>query len=670
MYLEKISIKDRAVEDLRMSTVNLENQLSDALVENGAINNRMLIATNDELRLQIEALEAVNKSLRGNTDEYKLTITGLEEDKQRLTEKLQEVNLAAEKKAEEFNVMQKEILSVRLQLEQTQEREKVLTEEVEVMQQEISKLEIENSNLRNSLEGEKEKFERMSLDYNRSLEVVKELTEIRVENETQIRKDKQAYLSLPNNHLFMNIHYRNEVLKKELMTRERAIEDVSMQRDLAYQQIDELKTLVVDLESTISQLRDERHAQETDFESKDEHLRRALEKEKEQKDEWFQRFKGLQSDLAKRSQEILGLQNQILLEKQSKAAVEMKVGQLKEVIEQNEERCKELRNKLEESTYALNGVKRDYASLEELNKKILADKAKEISKVKKECEDKIRIIEKGVHPMLVEDMWSRTAETYQRAKNAEYKLISTQIENEDLHKENESLRNYVKNLNEQLSAAVASVEALKEEIKEGSYKQIKDVQEIQVLREKIEIYQKQSVEAQHKHKEVLQEIADKNREIVELAQEVERINYEFNVLYNKYCELKIKKRHRSRERSKEGRRSKEKRQADEAARMSEEWRRQEQPKSETNLDKADEFPETRGTRQRANTGSLPRPTKFNDERKRSGDSLDRSPERTNSRGKEASRSREYTTFERIPEKVKEGSSVWLFFNEFTNGNLI
>lgn len=192
MYLEKISIKDRAVEDLRMSTVNLENQLSDALVENGAINNRMLIATNDELRLQIEALEAVNKSLRGNTDEYKLTITGLEEDKQRLTEKLQEVNLAAEKKAEEFNVMQKEILSVRLQLEQTQEREKVLTEEVEVMQQEISKLEIENSNLRNSLEGEKEKFERMSLDYNRSLEVVKELTEIRVENETQIRKDKQA----------------------------------------------------------------------------------------------------------------------------------------------------------------------------------------------------------------------------------------------------------------------------------------------------------------------------------------------------------------------------------------------------------------------------------------------------------------------------------------------
>ena len=149
-------------------------------------------------------------------------------------------------------------------------------------------------------------------------------------------------------------------------------------------------------------------------------------------------------------------------------------------------------------------------------------------------ERKLKLTEKGIHPMFVEDLWSLTAETQAKEKLLDYRLRKSQIHIDDLEKEIRLLRENIEVMKKDLDKALAERNRVRESSKESEYKQYKLHQEVDVLRKQLECYRMETVETQQ-HLRQIKKVSDFEKEKrLGLEQRLQVLAKDYEKLYKAY----------------------------------------------------------------------------------------------------------------------------------------
>ena len=171
---------------------------------------------------------------------------------------------------------------------------------------------------------------------------------------------------------------RRDELKKELNIRDKAIEEASSQRDLAYEKIEALNAQLIELQQATEELKTEQEKASAENTTKTEHLAGVIEKERKAKDEWAEKFKTLQLENAKANQQVLEIQNKFHAEQQSNFTLTTRLEQTKESNDHAEGRARDHRSQFTELSAHHSSLQREYATLQEDHKMYTEFKDKEV----------------------------------------------------------------------------------------------------------------------------------------------------------------------------------------------------------------------------------------------------------------------------------------------------
>lgn len=151
-----------------------------------------------------------------------------------------------------------------------------------------------------------------------------------------------------------------------------------MQRDSAYLQVETLRTKITQLEFDMSVLNNDKLTEAARVETRYAQLKRSLEREQEEKDDWIQKYRVIQKEQVKMSQSAKDIQNSFDVEKQAKTSLEMKFVHSREAYQLEEVKSKELRAQLDEISLSLKILQREHKTLEDAHYKLIEDRAEEV----------------------------------------------------------------------------------------------------------------------------------------------------------------------------------------------------------------------------------------------------------------------------------------------------